>query len=295
MRSDSENRAQIVRWGAQHDSVRAMLLTSTRAIPNAKPDIFSDYDVILVLTDIHPFAEDRDWLEDFGHVLTLYCDPILRDGDFERSGNVVQFEDGLKIDFTLWPIGLMQRIVSEPQLPNELDAGYQLLLDKDHLTDGLKPPTYKAYIPTPPTQRAYREHIEDFFLVAIYVAKYLWRDDLIAAKHLMDAAILHEHLLPMLQWQVEIRQQWTLKMIIYGRGLKKWLPADLWAELENTYTGGGIEANWDALFRSIELFRHLSIEVGEHLGYPYLTDLDQRTIAYIQKVKQTDRDAASFS
>ena len=49
--------------------VRAMLLTSSRADPKAHLDLFSDYDVILVVTDIHPFFEDRTWLQDFGQVL----------------------------------------------------------------------------------------------------------------------------------------------------------------------------------------------------------------------------------
>ena len=287
--SDSEIRARLVEWGRQHDAVRAMLLTSTRAVPNAVPDIFSDYDVILVLTDIQPFARDRAWLEDFGHVLTLYRDPIHRDGEFERSGNVIQYEDGLKIDFTLWPVGLMQRIVAAHQLLDELDAGYQILLDKDHLTVGLKPPTYQAYIPKPPTETAYIERIENFFLEAIYVAKLLWRDDLIAAKHIMDGMMKQESLLQMLEWHIEIDHGWTVKPGPYGRRLKQWLRADLWAELEATYTGGGIGANWDAMFRTITLFRRTAIEVGSQLGYAYPHDLDRRALAYLQRVRQTDR------
>jgi aminoglycoside 6-adenylyltransferase len=293
--SESEMRARLVQWGEAHDTVRAMLLTSTRVVPNAALDIFSDYDVILILTDIHPFAEDRGWLEDFGHVLTLYRDPILPDGEFERSGNVIQYEDGLKIDFTLWPIGLMQRIVAEPQLPDELDAGYRILLDKDHLTDGLKPPTYQAYIPKPPTERAYVERIEGFFLEAIYVAKLLWRNDLMAAKHIMDGMMKQESLLSVLEWRSEIDHDWSVKPGPYGRRLKQWLRTDLWAELEATYTGGGLDANWDAMLRTIALFRRVAIEVGDHLGYAYPHDLDRRVMAYLQKVRQTDRGSEVFS
>ena len=49
-----------------------MLLTSTRAVPNAPVDMLSDYDVILIVQDIRPFHEDRRWLEDFGDVLVAY-------------------------------------------------------------------------------------------------------------------------------------------------------------------------------------------------------------------------------
>ncbi len=214
MRNSAEEREtlkRLVEWGEQQDAVRALILTSTRAVPDTVPgatlDILSDYDVILILTDIHRFAESRAWLAAFGRVLTLYCDPVLLEDGFERSGSVVQFEGGLKIDFTLMPVEMLGWIAAQPTLPDEFDAGYRVLLDKDRLTVGLKPPTYQAYIPKPPTEAQYREQIEDFFLVAIYVAKYLWRGDLIAAKHLMDSMMLHEHLLPMLEWQVEIAHQ----------------------------------------------------------------------------------------
>ena len=49
--------------------MRAALLTSTLAVPGAKVDIFSDFDLILILSDVQPFFQDRAWLEDFGHVL----------------------------------------------------------------------------------------------------------------------------------------------------------------------------------------------------------------------------------
>lgn len=271
--------------------MRVLLLTSSRAIPHAPVDVFSDYDVILVVRDIQPFFKDRTWLEAFGRVLVLYRDPLISEGGLERSAFVTQYENGLKIDFSLWPLELLARIVNEPQLPDEFDAGYQLLLDKDSLTGGLKTPAYTGYIPTPPAASEYLETVQNFFLDATYVAKYLWRDDLMAAKHLLDYCMKQESLRPMLEWHAEINHHWSVKPGPYGRRLKRWLRADLWDELENTYTGAGLEANWEALFRTIDLFQKAAIEVGEHLGYTYPADLDQRVIAYLGKVRHLDRDA----
>ena len=271
-----------------------MLLTSSRAIPNAPADIFSDYDVILAVRDVHPFYEDRSWLETFGRVLVLYRDPIIFDGSLERFAYVTQYENGLKIDFTLWQVEILQRDVADPQLPAEFDAGYRILLDKDHLTDGLKPPTYAAYIPTPPTEPEYQTVVELFFHEATYVAKHLWRDDLMAAKYNLDHGMKLDNLRLMLEWRLEIDHHWSVKPGPYGRRLKKWLSPDLWAELESTYTGAGLEANWEAMFRTIALFRKVAVEVGERLGYAYPDDLDRRAVAYLQKVKNLDRKAESF-
>jgi aminoglycoside 6-adenylyltransferase len=257
-------------------------------------DVLSDYDLILSLRDIHPYFEDRAWLGDFGPVLAVYRDPILiRDG-LEKSGYVVQYEDGLKIDFTLLPVEVLQKIAASPDLPDEFDAGYQIVLDKDHLTDGLKPPTYAAYIPKPPSEAAYRGKIEELFLDAGYVAKFLWRDDMMAAKHILDNMMKHEYLLPMLEWHAEIEHNWSVKPGPYGRRLKRWLRPDLWADLEATYTGVDVEANWEALYKSIDLMRRVAIEVGERLGYTYPQELEARVMVYLRKVQHLAPDAEQF-
>jgi aminoglycoside 6-adenylyltransferase len=67
--STDETITKLIREASARDAVRAVLLTSTRAIPEAKVDALSDYDVILVVEDIHPFVSERTWLNDFGEVL----------------------------------------------------------------------------------------------------------------------------------------------------------------------------------------------------------------------------------
>lgn len=285
---------RMIHWAKGQPLVRAMLLTSSRAISSAPTDIFSDYDVILALRDIHPYYQDRTWLEHFGKVLALYRDPLEPENGFYKSGYVVQYEDGRKIDFTLWPVEVLQGIVAEPDLPPEFDAGYTVLYDKDHLTDSLKPSTYKAFIPAPPSQAEYMETIEAFFLESAYVAKFLWRDDLVAAKHILDYYMKQEHLLPMLVWHLEIEHQWSVKPGPCGRSLKKWLRNDLWMRLESTYTGSTIEVNWETLFQSIALFRIAAIEVGNCLGFTYPQELERRVLAYLKRVKNLTRNALSI-
>ncbi len=107
--------ASFVHWGESQPLVRAMLLTSTRAIPGGAADIFSDYDIILALSDVRPFFESRAWLEAFGQVLVMYRDPLSQEDGLLTSGNVVQFESGLKIDFSLWPVEKLRRIVAQPR------------------------------------------------------------------------------------------------------------------------------------------------------------------------------------
>jgi aminoglycoside 6-adenylyltransferase len=280
----------LIKWAQQPDSIRVMLLTSTRAIPNAPKDDFSDYDVVLIVKDIHPFFDDRSWLEDFGEVLVAYWDPIHLDPDYsiEKVANVIQYTDGLKIDFTLWPVELLKQIVQAPVLQAELDAGYRVLLDKDHLTDDLQPPTYKAYIPTLPTNDVYQKTIEDFFSDAPYVAKCLLRGELFPAKWALDYDMKHVFLRPMLEWRAEIDYGWSMPVGALGKGLKKRLPPKIWNQLENTYTGADIPDNWEALFHTMELFRQIAMEVGAALGYAYPQDLDERVVQFVKDMQHVN-------
>src|SRR5215207_2957082 len=269
---------KLVQWAEEQDTIRAMLLTSTRAIPNASVDIFSDYDVVLIVEDIRPFYEERSWLAEFGEVLVVYWDPIYPDPEYgsEKFANVIQYADGLKIDFTLWPVELLQKIVQAPALTTELDAGYRILLDKDNLTAGMKPPTYTGYIPVRPTDEVYQKSIEEFFSDAPYVAKCLLRDELLPAKWCLDYDMKHVYLRPMLEWRMELDHGWSMPTGALGKGLKKRLPTEIWDQLEDTFAGADIADNWASLFDTIALFRRVAIEVGEGLGYIYPHDLDQR-------------------
>jgi aminoglycoside 6-adenylyltransferase len=282
--------SRLVRWADGKAPVRAMLLTSTRARPRAPVDVLSDYDVVLVVEDIRPFFADRSWLEDFGRVLVAYWDEIEPEPDHgvEQTGNVVHYDDGLKIDFRLWPVALLCRISDAPAPPDELDAGYAVLLDKDRLMADLRPPTYMAYVPDRPDEVAYLTWVNDFFSDAPYVAKFLWRDELLPAKWVLDQDMKHKYLRRMLEWRIERDHGWSEPTDWLGKGLKKRLPADIWEALEATYAGAGIEENWEALFRTLTLFRRVTVEVAEDLGYAYPHDIDRRVTEYVRAIRGLD-------
>jgi aminoglycoside 6-adenylyltransferase len=275
-------------WAMTHDAIRAVLLTSTRAIPGGEVDALSDYDVILVVQDIYPFVIDHSWLNDFGEVLIAYWDEIHPDPVYGISicANVVQYCDGLKIDFTLWPIGLLQQIAMMSILPDELDAGYRVLVDKDRLSREMRQPTGRAYVPDPPTSKEYLLTVNDFLSDAPYVAKYLWRNELMPAKWCLDYDMKHVYLRRMLEWRVEIDHDWSIPVGSLGKGLKKHLPSDVWIDLERTYVGAKVEDNWRALRRTMQLFRRVSTEVGDYFGFAYPNELHQRVSAYVYHIRQ---------
>ena len=127
--------------------------------------------------------------------------------------------------------------------------------------------------------------VEDFFSDVPYVAKCLRRDELMPAKWCLDYDMKHNFLRQMLDWRMELDRDWSAPTGFLGKGLKMHLPPEIWSRLEGTYAGAGIEENWDALFRTLALFRQVAVEVAEQLVYAYPYDVDRRVVAYAQKVR----------
>jgi aminoglycoside 6-adenylyltransferase len=286
--------AHVVTWAAADPRLRAVVWTSTRSDPAAKVDALSDYDIIFVVDDIAPFLADEGWLGDFGPLLVVYRDPVRTEGGHPAFTRVTQYEDGLKIDFTVMPVDGWSQWAAGPALPDDLDVGYRVLLDKDGLTAHLQPPTGTAYIARPPDEATYREVIELFFHEGTYVAKNLWRDELLPAKYSLDAGMKGEQLRTMLEWRAAIDRDWNYKTGVLGKGLKKALPPELWVAVEATYVGADRRQNWEAFYATIDLFRAVAMDVGDALGYAYPLDLDQRATAYFRDLQALPRDATRF-
>ncbi|HEV2529702.1 MAG TPA: aminoglycoside 6-adenylyltransferase [Thermomicrobiales bacterium] len=188
-------------WAAERDDVHAVILTSTRAVPGARVDALSDYDIILVVNDVRNWAEDRSWVKAFGEELVSWWDPVGPSDDLgvATGGSIVYFADGLKIDFSLWPSAAITGMVERRALIPELDAGYRVLHDRDGITAPLPSPSFAAYRLEPPDSATWTDTVTGFLVGAPYVAKSLVRGDLLPARWCLDVDMIHTYLVPMLR------------------------------------------------------------------------------------------------
>lgn len=280
-------------WAAGRDDIRAVLLTSSRANPTAPVDLFSDYDIVLVATDSDQLGANTDWQRSFGRVITSFADEFMLSGH-RCYTRLALYEDGVKVDFSLWPVGKLHDLKKAAALPDYLDIGYTVLLDKDGLTAGLSAPQHRAYIPAPPSRETYSKLVEEFWWDVTYVAKNLWRDDLYMAKYMLDYVLRFHHVLPLLQWYAEIQHGWSVRPGVHGRGLKRMLDEGTWAELERTYAGAGIAENWEALFAMLGLVRRVAKAIAANLGFVYPEQTDADVTTHVTKVRMLPKDATDF-
>ena len=286
---------KLTSWAKTQSDIRAAILTSSRAVPHAATDAFSDFDVILIVTELSAFVPNDDWLQQLGDPLTIFRDKTRSMFGVEKCNRLVLFTGGEKIDFMLWPTSILKAVLDQENLPEVLDVGYRVLLDKDGLARDLRQPTFRAHIPERPTQAEFTDLVEEFWWESTYVAKHLWRGDLLPAKYNLDYMMKHYMLRKMIEWHIEVEHNWSLKPGAYGKGLKKLLNPKTWSALESTYVGASLEDNWNALFRTGDLFRVTAIAVADALGYPYPEELDSRVTQYLQTVRKKPRETAEQS
>lgn len=296
MRTEMEVIKEILEWAKRQEKVRAVLLTGSRANPGAFTDILSDYDVIFVVNDLPEYAGDDSWVSKFGEVITSFKDEFIwkEHGGVKTYTRLMQYSDGIRIDFSLWPIELLELISETKTLPDSLDIGYKVLLDKDRLTKELKPPTHRAYDISPPTEAEFLTQVREFWWDITYVPKALWRDELFFAKYMMEH-IRFGFFEKVLNWYIGMRHNWSVNPGKHGRWYKHYLEPELYERLEKTFFGSELKENLDAMFQLIELFRYFGIELAKSLGYNYPMHLDEKVSKYITAIEKLSRNAKERS
>ncbi|SIO50576.1 aminoglycoside 6-adenylyltransferase [Chitinophaga niabensis] len=291
MRTETELLHEITTWAGKNEAIRAILLTSSRA--NGKADLLSDYDIEFVVNDLPEFLKDDSWLKTFGHPVSVVVENEEA-FDGENAMRMVFYDDYIKVDFKLYAIGKFIEQVNKPELQEDWDVGYKILIDKDGLTKGMKPPTAKSVTIVKPTEEEFQFFINDAWFCMPYIAKCLWRDQLFYAKHVGDSIMRFEDFQKIIEWYIGMQHNWQLNPNKYGRLFKQYLEPDLWKRIEATFTGADIEDNWKALFAYAEVVRELGKAIAEKLHYTYPQELDEKISAYLHKIKHLDKNATDI-
>jgi aminoglycoside 6-adenylyltransferase len=285
MRSEREMLDLIINTARNDERVRAVIMNGSRINPNAPKDFFQDYDVVYVVTEKEYFLADPSWIKVFGELMILQLPDEMSDPPPEGKdsyGYLMQFADGNRIDLSLYPVNKLDQL--------EEDSLTLTLLDKDGILPNFEPPNESGYLPKPPTTKAFFDCTNEFWWVSPYVAKGLWRHEIIYAKHILDNYV-REQLMKMLEWYVGMRTGFQKSPGKLGKYLEKYLEPELWDLLLKTYSDTDYDHTWDALLTMGDLFRRIVIPVAEHFGFDYPLSDDERVSAHLRHVRELPRDA----
>jgi aminoglycoside 6-adenylyltransferase len=285
MRSEQEMYELILNVARDDDRIRAVILNGSRANPRAPRDIFQDYDVVYIVTDVPSFKRDAGWIHRFGEIMIMQLPDDMQNWTPPKDGSyayLVQFADGNRIDLTLYPLEKLEEL--------ERDSLSVLFLDKDGIIEPFPSPDESDHIPKPPTSKAFADCCNEFWWVCTYVAKGLWREEIAYAKYMQDQ-IVREQLMIMLAWYIEIETQFSVNPGKFGKYFKKYLKPELWEMFEKTYSDVAYDNTWEALLTMCDLFRIAALAVSEYFGFEYPHEDDKRVSAHLEHVRGLPKNA----
>lgn len=288
MRSEQKMLALIINTAKNDDRIRAAMLNGSRVNPKAKRDIFQDFDITYFVTEINSFTRDHTWIERFGELMILQMPETMQDPPPMDDGHfayLMQFTDGNRIDLSLFPLARLHEF--------ERESLSSMLLDKDNIFEPLPPANDSDFLPKPPTAKKFSDCCNEFWWVSAYVAKGLWREEIIYAKYILENAV-REQLMKMLAWHVGIKTGFTDGPGKFGKHLKAHLEPAHWAMLEKTYSDASYDQTWEALHTMCDLFRIIAVGVAEHFRFDYPYSDDEKVSAHLKHVQSLPRDAAEI-
>ncbi len=292
MRSEKEMFDLILDVANKDDRIRAVYMNGSRTNPNVKKDIFQDYDIVYVVTETESFINDEGWVSIFGDPIIFQEPDKLdkmqgRDVDFESCyGYLMQFTDGNRIDLHIQTIETMLKEYGTDKLTVPL-------LDKDNCLPPIPKASDEDYWVKKPVYGQYFSRCNNFWWVAPYCAKGLWREEILFTIEVMNSYVRQE-LLTMLCWYVGIRTDFKLSVGKANKYLKEYLEPEVWNRLMKTFNMCDYDSAWNALITTCELFEEIAPTVGKAFGYEYNYDEAKRSFSFIKHIKELPSNASEI-
>ncbi len=288
MRTEQQMLDLILETARCDERIRAAVMNGSRVNPHARRDPFQDFDIVYIVTDVAPFRHNLEWIRRFGELMILQMPEEM--GDPSPSGEgfftyLMQFMDGSRIDLGLFTLSQWRGH------GNDRDSLSLLLLDKDGLIDPFPPADESSYLPKPPTARQFADCCNEFWWVSPYVAKGLWRHEILYAKTMLDEVLRNAQLMKMLVWHIGVRTEFKVSPGKLGKYVQKYLEPELWEMLLKTFSDADYENTWDALFTLGDLFRRIAVPIAGRFGFEYPFDDDRRVTAHLQYIRALPPDA----
>ena len=290
MRSERQMFELILETAKDDERIRAVVMNGSRANPAAPRDLFQDFDIVYIVTDVAPFRKNLAWIERFGEMMILQMPDDMQETPPQEGpfAYLMQFMDGNRIDLGLFTLAQWK------QQERDRDSLSILLLDKDGIIGEFPPASEASYLPKPPRAKEFADCCNEFWWVSPYVAKGLWRQEIVYAKCLHDGVLRNEQLVKMLRWHIGLKTDFKVNPGKLGKYFEQHLEPELWDLLLKTYSDASYENTWDALLAAADLFRRLAVPLAQHYGFEYPLADDQKVSAFLEHIRSLPRDAKAI-
>lgn len=274
---------QLVAWAESVSAIHVILVVGSQARQVKPADEYSDLDISLYVSgnDEHEDEFYLHWMRDFSPVWM-----ILEEHHDETKSWLILYQGGIKVDFSVTPIGALQTLIDEKTLWDDQQRGYKILLDKDGIAAQLPAPT--PFVPppyTPPIQAQFIQCVEGYFYGAVYLAKQIKRGNLWKAK--WADQIQQRMLLEMLEWHAHATHESPVDTYYRGDFMRDWISEATWWELHDVFAHFEAADSRKSLIASVRLFTRLTEETAAKLGYEYPRRMVEEVTDYLSGLGKT--------
>ena len=288
MRTEKDMLELIIKVAENDDRIRAAFIGGSRCNPNAKKDIFQDYDIEFIVNETRSFREDKAWIKQFGDILYMQYpdDNVFYPSDPDkRYAWLMQFNDGVRLDLTVSTL--------EYRLPAlKKDRMYRILLDKDNCL----PPLAESELSDcefwvkRPTQEMFGCTCNEFWWCLNNVAKGMWREELPYVLDMINMVIRPE-LLKLIEWKIGIETDFSVNIGKSGKYMYRWLSKHMYQRYLDTYSSANKDDIWKSVFIMCDMVDELAEEIAGVLGLVYNKEEAKNSRAYLERVMQLPKNA----
>ncbi len=286
MRSEKEMFSMILDTAREDERIRAVYMNGSRTNANAPKDIFQDYDIVYVVTDVVSFIQQKEWIDRFGERLFMqYPDenPDFPNDKENCYGWLIQFTDGNRLDLHVETISHAREEMPE-------DSLCEVLLDKDGVLPEIPASSDVNYRVRKPTDVQFACCCNEFWWCLDNVAKGLWREEVTYVQDMLNFYIRTE-LEKMLSWKIGADNDFAVSIGKSGKYMHRFLTKEEWKQYLSTYSVAETEACWEAVGRMCGLFEKTALYVGEKLGYAYNMEEGKNCQSFLEHVRRLPKDA----
>ncbi len=254
-----------------NDLVLAIYLEGSRVYAKEFIDDYSDYDFLVLVSDIKPFVEDEKFLYNFGEILIMQKPSDSYYQPYDYSGKepftyLVQFKGKERLDINFVDISNYQEYVDKYEPIEEI-------YNKDKIEYISISDNSNVFNITKPTEKEYFDCVNEFYWISLYVAKALNRQELINAIKIYKDYYL-KMFMKMLSFKIGHKNDYKISLGKNYRFIKNYLSSWEYKDVVSLYYIANKDDLYSKIFITMDKFTVISREVSNLLGFKF-TDYSQ--------------------
>ncbi|SER94552.1 aminoglycoside 6-adenylyltransferase [Gracilibacillus ureilyticus] len=273
---------RFLKFVSSNEDIKVVLMVGSRARQEKPADMWSDLDLVIFTENPDILIHNENWLTQLETPMITFIEKIFGDIGLERR---VLFENGVDVDFAVFPIEKLQQFSDHTAVRNVLSKGVKVLADKGDYVSNL----FKSAKNLDRAKEnagkiemdVVKNMVNDFWYHSVLVAKKLRRGELLDAKVTCDV-YMKNIIISFLKWSVMLKNEGNVEPWHGVRFFEEWADDKTLQSFQQIYAYYDKEDIWSALNQTMNLFHQLAVELYDLLYAEYPLEAEQYARTFVE-------------